>query len=231
MMKINDSVKLEYYINKFSINDIFTNDMKDYMELFLFSKNEHICKDKEKLNYLYFLVDGKAKVYILQKNGKSLLIQFINPLEVIGDIEVIDISFANSNIQAIKDTLCIGVAMDNIRKVFLNDTKFLRFVCKSLGQKLNDCSKASSINLLYPLENRLAGYLLAITPPNGELSALDEITTHKLTEIADLLGTSYRHLVRVLNKLCTNKIIKKEKVAIIILNRPLLEELAGDLYE
>ncbi len=49
--------------------------------------------------------------------------------------------------------------------------------------------------------------------------------------MADLLGTSYRHLIRTVNKSCDEKIIKKEKNFISILNISSLKMLAGDLYE
>lgn len=231
MLRINDEKKLEYYIDKYNIEDIFDKDMKKYMELILFKKNDHICRSTEKIEYFYFLVEGKVKVYTLLKNGKSLLLQFYKPLNIFGDIEFVDIDKTSSNVQAMESTLCIGISMENLRRNALDDTKFLRYICKSLGSKLDKFSKFSSINLLYPLENRLASYILAITPNSNNLSNIDGIFTYKLTEIADLLGTSYRHLTRTINKLCNEKIIKKEKDSIIILNRDLLEELACDIYE
>ncbi|MCY6369487.1 cyclic nucleotide-binding domain-containing protein [Clostridium ganghwense] len=231
MLRINDENKLEYYIEKYNIEDIFEKDMKEYMELILFNKNDHICRSNEKLDYFYFLVEGKAKVYTLLKNGRSLLLQFYKPLKVIGDLEFIEGDITSSNIQVVENTLCIGIAMDNLRENAINDTKFLKYICKSLGRKLEKISKSSSINLLYPLENRLASYILAITPNRDNSSNTDGIFTYKLTEMADLLGTSYRHLTRTINKLCNQKIIKKEKDSIIILNRDLLEELACDIYE
>ncbi len=66
--------------------------------------------------------------------------------------------------------------------------------------------------------------------PQGKVSPAEQLLTQKLTEIAELLGTSYRHLIRVINKLCDKEIIKKEKNALKIINRAALEELAGDLY-
>ncbi|MFD3158050.1 cyclic nucleotide-binding domain-containing protein [Haloimpatiens sp. FM7330] len=231
MIRIKDEKKLDYYINKYNIEDVFSTDMKKYMELFSFNKNDHICRSNEKIDYFYFLVEGKVKVYTLLKNGKCLLLKFYKPLNIFGDIEFIDINTATSNIQAMETSLCIGISMNNIRQNALNDTKFLKYICKSLGNKLDKFSKYSSINLLYELENRLASYLLAITPYNDDLSYKDEIFTYKLTEMADLLGTSYRHLTRTLNKLCSEKIIKKEKHSIVILNRSALEQLAGDIYE
>jgi len=105
-------------------------------------------------------------------------------------------------------------------------------MCTSLGKKFISSSIASSINILYPLENRLSSYLLAIAPENIQYPKLDGgIITDKFTEMADLLGTSYRHLIRTINKLCHEKIIKKEKNSLIILNLSALEKLAGDLYE
>ena len=102
---------------------------------------------------------------------------------------------------------------------------------KSLGKKFINASISSSINILYPLENRLASYLLAVAPEDNDLSNLDGIITYKFTEMADLLGASYRHLIRTINKLCEDKIIRKERNLITILDRNALKELAGDLYE
>lgn len=231
MLRINDENKLEYYIAKYKMEDIFDKNMKKYMELILFNKNDHICRSTEKIEYFYFLVEGKVKVYTLLKNGKSLLLQFYKPLNIFGDIEFVDIDKTSSNVQAMESTLCIGISMEKLRRNALDDTKFLKYICRSLGSKLDKFSKFSSINLLYPLENRLASYILAITPISDNLSNTDGIFTYKLTEMADLLGTSYRHLTRTINKLCNEKIIKKEKDSIIILNRDLLEGLACDIYE
>ncbi len=231
MIKIDDQQKLKYYIEKYDIDNIFESNMKDYMELHLFSKDEHICRSNERITYFYFLVDGRAKAYTLLSNGKSLLLRFYNPLQVIGDIEFLELdTAADCNMAAVKECLCIGISLDNIRKYASNDSTFLKYICKSLGKKLSNHSTSSSINLLYPLENRLASYILAITPEQDGCP-LDGIITDNLIEIAELLGASYRHLIRVLNKFYENKLIKKDNNLLIILDRKSLQELAGDLYE
>jgi len=74
MRKIVSNKQLNHYILKYNIDDIFSTDMKPYMELFFYNKNEYICKADEKLNYLFFFVKGKAKVYATLSNGKSLLL-------------------------------------------------------------------------------------------------------------------------------------------------------------
>ena len=80
MDKIYNAQLKELYINKYNLNDIFTDDMSGYMELVLFKKGEYICNENEKMEYLFFLVEGKGKVYVILKNGKSLLLSFYYPL-------------------------------------------------------------------------------------------------------------------------------------------------------
>lgn len=229
METIQDKKALRNYIDTFNISNIFQKDMTEYMLLHHFNKGDFIFKANEKVDTLYFMVEGNAKVFTLLKNGKSLLLRFYNPFVVMGDVEFIDKTPATCNVQVIIPSVCIGIPLEIIQKHALNDPLFLTFMCRSLGQKLAKNSVSSSINLLYPLESRLASYILAIAPENNS-SKVNEIFTDKLTELADLLGTSYRHLIRTINKLTLDRIIEKQNNKIIIIDRNSLERLAGDLY-
>lgn len=214
---------LENYIEKYQINEIFSINMKPYMNLFKFEKGEHICKVQEDLEYLYFFVKGKAKVYTVMSNGKSLLLCFYAPFKVIGDVEFMYFNKADCSVQAIEETYCVGIAFEHIRKYSIEDSRFLRFICDGLAEKLTRLSKYSSINLLYPLENRVASYILSNKDEN--------VFKENLTETAELLGTSYRHLLRTLNSLCNKSIIRKNKNCYEIINEDVLRGFAEDLYE
>ena len=228
MIKLNDKSKLNHYIDKFSIDEIFTKNVKDKMELHYFKKGSHICVKGETLDYFYFFVKGRAKVYISTPNGKSLLIRFYSPLQVIGDVEITCDETADCNIQAIEDCLCIAMPLYMVQEISTYDPKFLSFVCKHLSYKLTTTSASTSLNILYPLENRLASYLLALYP--NHLSQENKVVTDNFTQLAELLGADYRHLLRVIDKLCSKNIIRKEKKSLIIINREALNELAVDLY-
>ncbi|MBL4934510.1 hypothetical protein JK636_01910 [Clostridium sp. YIM B02515] len=116
---------------------------------------------------------------------------------------------ANSNIQVIEDSYCMAVSFQKVREYLLDDAKFLRFTCESLSQKLTRLSKNSSINLLYPLENRLTSYILDTGTRVDGTNTL--IFDENLTEITKLMSTSYRHFLRTLKPLCENGVIKKKK--------------------
>ncbi len=220
MFRIDDNKKLNYYVNKYKINEIFSNNMLPYMEIHCFKKNEYICLSGEDLRYLYFFVEGKSKVYITTPNGKTLLIRFYSPVQVVGEIEILNKSTIECNIQAIKECICIAIPRKEIEEKCLKDPKFLYYISTHLSLKLSSASLSSSVNMLYPLENRLASY-------TNEYSN----NTENITQISELLGSSYRHLLRVLNRLESEGIIKRNNKKIIILDKDRLEELAGDLYK
>ena len=231
MERILEEKRLEFYILKYRIDEIFALDMKPYMKLFKYNKNEFICKADEKLEYLLFFVEGKAKVYSSLSNGRSLLLCFYKPFMVIGDVEFKESDTANSNVQVIEETYCLAIDMELIRKLAIEDWKFLNYMCGSLAEKLVRLGKYSSINLLYPLENRLASYILATTSRNEGKNGGAIIFEGNLSEISELLGASYRHLLRTLNSLCKQGIIKKVENKYEIVNLDGLEILAADLYE
>ncbi|MCT8978814.1 cyclic nucleotide-binding domain-containing protein [Clostridium sp. CX1] len=231
MKKIFDINRLNQYIEEFELNSIFEKDMIEHMELFCFSKGDMICTKDNYVNYVYFLVEGKIKVYTLHDNGKSILLRFSNPLSILGDVELLSDYKGLCNVESVTETFLIGIEIVKLKKYAYNDTKFLRFVIKNLSYKLYNTSNATSINLLYPLESRFASYLLSISG-EGSSSSGDDIRTSKLTEIANLLGTSYRHLNRIINEFVNKDIIIRKRGTIIIKDFHKLKELSsGNIYE
>ncbi len=96
---------------------------------------------------------------------------------------------------------------------------FLRYISSSLATKLSRNTRNCSFNLLYPLENRLATYILASN---------EDLRFHEnLTLLSELLATSYRHLLRVLTQFCTIGLLKKYDSYYEIINFEALEELSN----
>lgn len=222
---INDNL-FKSYIEKYRLDTYLNDDLLNNCQVHIFDKNENICLLNEKLEYMYFLVKGKAKVTTLLSSGQSLLLCFNKPLSIIGDLELLDNPYADCNVLTLESCICLAIPIWAIHKYGYNDSTFLRFIISSLEKKLRINSLYMSINILYPLENRFASYLLSVLP-----SYSDFITIEGVNHISELLGSSYRHLNRVIKSLCDNNIIEKKKNQIRILNLKKLEDLAKDIYK
>lgn len=230
MLKISDNKKIKKYMDIYKINEFFSKDMNSYISLYKFEKGEFICIQGEQLKYLYLLVDGRAKVCKHMEDGKTFLVCFYNPLSIIGDMEFISESMADCTVECMDETYCFTINFETVRNILINDNRFLLNICRYMSKKLSSNSTNNSINLLHPLENRLASFIAASFEENENHNNIFEFKQSYM-EVAELLGTSYRHLNRTLNKLCNSGVLKKESGYYIIIDIKKLKFLAKDLYK
>ncbi len=230
MNEVNDFKLLEYYMEKFQIQSKFSCDMTKYFKLYQIQQGEYLYEVNELLDKFYFLVSGTLKVCFVLENGKSILLRFIKPLGVAGDLEVGVNRTVRTTVTAATDAYLIGMDIELLKTLTYDDPIFMRFIIGSLGIKLSAVTNAMAINLSYPLENRFAGYLLSISDKVND-RRIQEIKTFDLREIATMLGTSYRHLCRVIKDFSDLGYIEKKQSQILILNFEALETLSGGFYE
>lgn len=231
MKNIDDIYTIEKYYEKLKIKNIFTKDIKKDIKLLIFDKYEYLSREGEDLKYLLFFLDGNSKVFKTLPNGRNLLLAFYKPFRVIGDIEIMKGETATGTIQALSTCYCLAIPMEKAKTELINDKKFLKFIAESLAGKLTAISMNSSINQLYPLENKLASYINeSIAHDEKDENIIIDFDVN-LVNLADLLGSSYRHLLRTFNSLCKKGVIEKDNGKYKVINRLLLKDLAGDLYQ
>ena len=223
MQKVNDEGALRRYCAKLLSGGVDLSFLKGYpLELLLFSRGEFLCRLDEPMPYLLLLVEGRAKVFCMLENGKSLLFAFIQGIQVVGDLELaVDLNARNC-VQATTEVYCLGIPIAACRDKMLLDTKFLCFISRELAKKLVNCSANYAANMLYTLECRLASYMLH-TEENG-------IFAEHLGALADILGASYRHLLRVLQAFVQSGTIEKYQNGYRILDHAALKQLGKDIY-
>ncbi len=195
---------------------------KPYFHLVRFAKHEIIYQKQGQRQYLLFFITGKIKVCCDMSNGRSLLVCFYTSFQLLGDLEFHEIDTSTTTITAVEPCICIALRITSIRKRLLEDNLFLQFLSRSLADKLTRVSRNNSINLLYPLESRLASYIYQVSENN--------YFCENLTQLSELLGTSYRHLLRVMKEFVSQGILEKYPKGYVIKDSWRLMELAEDLY-
>jgi CRP-like cAMP-binding protein len=231
MKIINDDKLLDDYIKKYHIKDLFETDMREFMTLVEYAKNEHILVSGDPMHYFYLIVDGKAKIFRTLENGKQVLLRFTRPLSELGSLELLhNKRFVDTEIQSLHGTTAIRIPFAIIEQKCDRDVTFYKYIIRRLSHKLETASKTASMNASYPFKNRFASYLISITKIN-EIYRVDEINFNKLTELATFLGTSYRHLNRVIQNFEDEGIISKDNKKFVILDYKRLEDLSGGYYE
>lgn len=225
MKRISDKNLLNHYIEKHNIESILDKDILKHAQLHFYQKDEYIFEAESNLEYYYLLVDGKIKISYLFENGKAMLLKFYKGFNSIGDIELLKNVPIRCNIDAVEDTYLIGIPADILRKNYLDNIKFLHHLIDSLSEKLYATINNSSYNFIYPLVNRLSSYLVEYMVNKNYV-----ILNSSFKDIAQFLGTTYRHLNRTFKELEEEGIIKWEDKKILILDEDRLKELSKNLY-
>lgn len=182
--------EINEYWNHFPLNDYFSFDITPYTQIVEFEPDDIILNYGENPLKLYYLFDGRAKLYISHYNGKITLVNFISAPGFIGEMELIDAQPTANEVKAITKCRCFAIDTEKCKNLILNDTKFLKYLCMLLGKKALINTENYSKNQSYPLENRLASFIL-LTMHNG-------VYSEKHIEASEFLGVTYRHLLYVL---------------------------------
>lgn len=214
------------------LSEMFTQEVIDKMELRRYADREAICSVGDRLESMFILVQGKLKIHTLLPNGKSMLVRFARPMSVIGDVELLRQYPVKNEVESVGDSLLLVAGRKMLLKELEDNTALLRFLMGELSHKMYTLGQTSALNLLYPVENRFASYLMSLFADAVGGHRVEEIRTSSLTETADLLGTSYRHLNRIVHRFIEEGIIERKKGRLSVLDADKLAMLAnGNLYE
>ncbi|MGV3489088.1 MAG: Crp/Fnr family transcriptional regulator [Tuberibacillus sp.] len=229
---IDDKEKLKFYLNQYELNTIFNEQTHTDLNLYYFDQGKMICSQGEPCTTMYILVEGKIKIYTTSPDDKTLILSFKTPLEVIGDIEYVQNLDTINTVEAVSPVYMIGISHQALNKWGHNYSPFLRFLLDIVTQKFYINTHSFSFNLMYPVEVRLASYLLSITMDDNHEVIRGHLRTSELKDIANLLGTSYRHLNRVIQRFCENGWIERSDGVIRIFDRKGLSAISGgNIYE
>ncbi|AYC30504.1 Crp/Fnr family transcriptional regulator [Paenisporosarcina cavernae] len=232
MKQSNEAEKIETYLKRFQLHAIFNEQLIPRLSLRQFEVGERICSQGDESDYLFVLVKGKVKISTTSREGKNLILGFKTPVEVIGDIEYVRGTTILNTVEAVTAVEMLVVTRRDVDQFAGDDPNLLRFLLQIITQKFYIKSNALSFNLMYPVEVRLASYLLSSAFDDANSNVHQELKTSILPDAADLIGTSYRHVNRVIQRFTEEGIIRRDNGVMTILNRKKLEQLANNnIYE
>ena len=213
------------YVRRYALDRLLSSELVAALRPLRRGPGELVIRSGEPAKSLLFFVEGRVKAYSTMDNGHSVLASFYRPFDVIGEAALFASEHYALNVEAIAPSVFLGLSVAAIKKAADRNCRLFMYLCGRLGAKLTDRMAAESINLRYPVENRLASYLVATADGEGWVLGTDD-----LGELADFIGASYRQLARVVRSFRDQGILDKARGRIRVLDARKLGPLARDLY-
>ncbi len=210
---------IQHYIETYRMETFLNDDLRNHLQLFRFPAYSHVYIEQDKQHVLYFLVEGQVQCNHYHLNGRLAVIAISEPFSVIGDMEILTEQPVRSNVIATRRTVMLGIESEVVERYGRNDPRFLRFLIEQLREKLYKTNSLQVTQVL-PVMNRLALYMLAT-----QRSADGAIILPNKEELASLLGTTPRHLNRVLKEMVESGWIGAGYPRVRLLDQSALEAL------
>lgn len=192
-MTILDNIALrDKLIEQFHIKDCFESMTGLSFELVNFSEDEYMIREGEQPDSIFFILVGSVKLFSCSVK-KDFGVVVMNK-GMIGDAEFVTGSAATRSAQVMGDALCMRISTRTCRHRLMSDRTFLRYLAQQLAEKLT-LNETSTVDMTSRLttEEKLYDYL--------KLSSVDGRITESLGTISEIMGVSYRHLIRMMNAL------------------------------
>lgn len=204
----------------------FQDRFKNEVEIRSYEPNEYILNVGEVIKGFYFLLEGKYFVSSPEITGKELLLRYCQKPAIMGDIEYFQNCSVQSNCVAAEKSVFAFIPYELYGQHLKFDSEFTQILLHELAYKLHTCTISSRVNALSAVSLRLAAYLCTIESTSR---FKDYIMTNSLDEVASLIGTTKRHLNRVLKQWSDEGIVRRDEQSIQIINWSRIEEISEDV--
>ncbi|GGP11888.1 MULTISPECIES: Crp/Fnr family transcriptional regulator [Oceanobacillus] len=187
--------------------------------------NEYILTAGEEIDGFYFLISGKYFVSSQEITGKELLLRYCQTPAIMGDIEILEDCLIQSNCIAAEPCTFVFIPKKIYEKELKYDASFSQILLRELAYKLRTCTISSRVNALSPANVRLAAFLCTVSSD----SQVSYISTNNLEETAALIGTTKRHVNRILKQWMDQGIVERENDEVRILQWDKVKEISEDV--
>jgi CRP-like cAMP-binding protein len=214
------SAALQAYVQQYQLADHLNADLLRCLQLYRLDEGRDLNLDDPALARLYFLVEGSLHVTYDHLDGTHSAIGTLNPLALIGELDLFVEPNLRLSISTAEPSTFLYIESGFALRYGANDPRFLRLVIQHLSEKLIRSTLILRHNVL-PLNGQVAALLLTQSSPEQ-----NKVRIQSKSYLAELVGTTTRHLNRILNDFVADGLITIEENQIEIRDRKALTRFA-----
>lgn len=189
-----------------------------------YEKGEHLFFDRENVDYLYFIVQGKAALYKLNNNHEKKVILVYGNGELLNEVMLQDVT-ASINCEFLSDTVVAMFCKKKFIAVMESDFGLTKAVIDSMALKIRRLyHQMKNTSNSVRLDKQIAAKLWKLSLDHG-IKCKDGIMIDfdlTITYLADMVGSKRETVSRQLKILIEKKIIIISKSRFIVTDRELL---------
>ncbi|MFL0166249.1 Crp/Fnr family transcriptional regulator [Candidatus Clostridium helianthi] len=175
-----------------------------------FSKGDVIFTEGNIANTLYFINEGKIKLYKYTKDGKEQILHILSEGDFFGELELIKPSKYGFNSKAIEDVKICTLSKEEMKDIMMKNPEIGIKVLETVGERLSKVENLVQNLATNDVDSRMAYLIIELMEKYGE--NVDGNISVKLPisreDMASFIGVTRETISRKLKKLEDENLIK-----------------------
>ncbi len=190
-------------------------------------KNQPIYFPHEPSSSIFFLKTGRVKISKYSSDGKEMIVAFINPGEVFGEMAYLDEGERTDIAVTMDPSLICAINKDDFSKFVEMNPALNKRLTRIIGLKLKSYSERIEDLIFKDAKQRVISFLIKIANDNGKQIGAQIFVKPflKHQDIADLTACARQTVNDVLTDLREKSIIDFDRKKLVINNLLKLQEL------
>ncbi|NSB14372.1 Crp/Fnr family transcriptional regulator [Clostridium beijerinckii] len=175
-----------------------------------FSKGDVIFTEGNIANTLYFINEGKIKLYKYTKDGKEQILHILSEGDFFGELELIKPSKYGFNSKAIEDAKICTLTKEEMKDIMMKNAEIGIKVLETVGERLSKVENLVQNLATNDVDSRMAYLIIELMEKYGK--NVDGNISVKLPisreDMASFIGVTRETISRKLKKLEDENLIK-----------------------
>lgn len=195
-----------------------------------YSEGEQIIDRHGETRDVFFVVAGKVRIVIYSMSGREITLVDMNEGEHFGELAAIDGQPRSASAMAIEDSAVASLSHEHFNRLIQNKPEVGFLALKKMAQVIRNATERIMDLSTLGANNRIHGEILRLAH-DGEIkdnvSTITPIPVHG--DIASRVSTTRETVARVMNELAREKILKRERDCLLVLDIKKLEQMVEDV--
>ncbi|KAA9026087.1 Crp/Fnr family transcriptional regulator [Niallia endozanthoxylica] len=191
------------------------------------NKGSHVFLQDEPLENVYFIYDGKVKIYKTDVNGKEQIVSILKKGDMFPHVGFFRKGGYPAFSEVLENATLVVVPITQFERVLIDNPELCIKVFKVLGEKIVDLQERLESQILNNTYQQIIKLLLRLGKEHGQ--QLDDGRTLLKGEftnrdLANMIGTTRETVSRTLTKLKKDKLIETDSDSALLFDAELLDE-------
>ncbi|CEO30325.1 Crp/Fnr family transcriptional regulator [Paraclostridium sordellii] len=213
----NNNYKLDHVKIFKNINNNTKVEILKYGKLIYLNQKDVLFNEKDVIDKVYILIDGKVSIFKISENGDRKIIFILNKGDMVNEI---NLEFKRTTIscEAFEDCLILEYNLETFLGMMKNDFELTKNIISYMERRNRRLYRQVKNSISIKIDKRLAAKLYRLANEYGkEIDGWHFIDIKiTITYLADMLGCPRESLSRAMRVLETNGLVRIENKKIYV---------------